>query len=351
VSDNHRRNAPVPIRALWTHNFAPERPNSLVFIDIAADGLRACGVDVHLEYLGNLRSLTGLAAARKRVTAMTKGFDLVHAQYGSACALATAGAKGLPKIVSVRGNDWNVHSESRGFLYVHTRLARAMTRWSVGSYDCVLPVSSRMAAELSAFAPGSRIETVPSPVDRERFVVRDKLEARAQLGYPGSTDKWVLFNALNLDDPIKRFPLAKAAFELANARCGNLSLRLAHGLPHEALPLLVAACDVILCTSETEGWPNSVKEALACNVPFVATDVSDLREIARQEPTCRICIPEAATIAQSLCEVLASPERPDLRRHIASMSREASSLQLKDIYESLLARSCDTARTSLRPGN
>ena len=95
-----------PIRALWTHNFAPERPNSLVFVDIAADGMRACGVDVHLEYLGNLRSPTGLAAARKRVAAMTKGFDLVHAQYGSACALATAGAEGLPKVVSVRGNDY-----------------------------------------------------------------------------------------------------------------------------------------------------------------------------------------------------------------------------------------------------
>jgi len=340
-----------PIRALWTHNFAPEKPNSLVFVDIAADGMRACGVDVHLEYLGNLRSFTGLAAARKRVTAMTKGFDLVHAQYGSACALATAGAEGLPKVVSVRGNDWNVHSESRGFLYVHTRLARPMTRWSLGSYDCVLSVSRRMAAELRAFAPASKIETLPSAIDLKRFVPRDKLEARARLGYPDDMDKWILFNALDLNDRVKRFPLAKEAFDLANARCGNLSLRLAHGLPHEALPLLVAACDVILCTSETEGWPNSVKEALACNVPFVATDVSDLRDIARQEPTCRICAPDATTLADALCQAVASPERPDLRRHIASMDREASSRQLKDIYESLLARSCDPARSSLRPGN
>lgn len=326
------------MRVLWPHNYAPEKPNSLVFVNIAAEGLRACGVDVQLEYLGNLRSLTGLAAARKRVPEMIKGFDLVHAQYGSACALATGVARGLPKVVSIRGNDWNVHSESIGFLYAHTRLARAMTQWSIGRYDCVVSMSSRMSLELKAFSPNSRVETLPDPIDMARFVPHDKFEARALLGCPGDATKWVLFNALNLDDRVKRFPLAKAAFELADARCGNLSLRLAHGLPHDALPLLVAACDVILCTSETEGWPNSVKEALACNVPFVSTDVSDLRDIARQEPGCRVCPPDAAAIAENLCDVLASSARPDLRRHLSGMSQAESSRRLMTIYESLLSR-------------
>ena len=331
------------LRVLWTHNFAPDTPNSLVFVNIAAAGMRACGVDVHLEYLGNLRSGTGLAAARKRMSEITKGFDLVHAQYGSACALATSAAEGLPKVVSIRGNDWNLHSESLGFLYGHTRLARGMTRWSLGGYDCILSVSDRIGSELRAFAPRARIETFPSPIDLERFVPRDKLEAWAQLGYPNCTDKWVVFNALNLNDPIKRFPLAQAAFELASARCGNPSLRMAHGLPHDALPLLVAACDGLLCTSETEGWPNSVKEALACNVPFVSTDVSDLRDIARQESTCRICPPDAVAIAKNLCEVLESSERPDLRRHIAGMSQGTASRKLTKIYESLLPRDRETA--------
>jgi glycosyltransferase involved in cell wall biosynthesis len=323
---------------LWTHNFPPEKPNSLVFVNTAADGIRACGIDVHLEYLGNLRSVAGLAAARRRVREVSAGFDLVHAQYGSACALATATALGLPKVVSIRGNDWNVHSESLGFYYVHTRLARTMTRWSIGSYEHVLSVSRRMADELAEVVPRERIETLPSPIDLDRFVPRDKSQARALLGYPGSREKWVLFNALDLADPIKRFPLAKAAFELAHRRCGPLSFRLAHGLPHDALALLVAACDVILCTSESEGWPNSVKEALACNVPFVSTDVSDLREIARTEPSCRICPPDAKKIADALCDVLAATERADLRRHVTPMGKDVASRQLMAAYERLLSR-------------
>jgi teichuronic acid biosynthesis glycosyltransferase TuaC len=326
------------VRVLWTHNFDPQQPNSLVFINVAAAGLLARGVDLHLAYLGNLRSIGNLLAARKQVRQLTRGFDLVHAQYGSACALATAAVDGVPKVLSIRGNDWSVHDAAFGFHYFHTRLARVMTRSSIGSYDCVLAVSRRMSDEVSRFSPRSDVATLPSPIDLERFVPRDKAEARAVLGFPGSTEKWILFNALNLQDPIKRFGMAREAFQLANARRGDLRLRIATDLPHHMVPLFVAACDLVLCTSETEGWPNSVKEALACNVPFVSTDVSDLQEIARQESACRICPPDARAIADSICDVLALPGHPDLRRYVSSMGLDRSTDRLVEIYESVLAR-------------
>src|SRR6185295_6138430 len=174
----------------WTHNCNPAALSSLVYVNTAADGLRARGIEPQLEYLGNLRSLANLRRARARVRELSMAFDLVHAQYGSACALATAAAR-IPRVVSIRGNDWAVHSESFGFSYVHTRLARAMTRRSLGRYDAVIAVSNRLAGEIAAFAPRARVATLPSPVDLERFVPRDKAEARAALGHPGCTEKWV----------------------------------------------------------------------------------------------------------------------------------------------------------------
>lgn len=324
------------MRVLWTHNFDPASPGSQVFMNVAASGLRSRGIQLHCEYLGNLRSLRNLRAARHRVRQMARDFDVVHAQYGSACGLATSAMPGIPKVVSIRGNDWNLHSSSIDFDYFHTRLARWMTRRALPRYDLVLTVSRRVAADVQRSMPGVRTVPLPSAIDLERFVPRDKSDARKLLGFPGDTRRWVLFNALNLDDRIKRFDLAKRAFELANARCGNLRLCMATGMTHDEVALLVSACDVILCTSETEGWPNSVKEALACNVPFVATDVSDLRDIASVEPSCRVCADDPAILAEQICEVVALPEVGDLRKHVVPMSLGASSDRLISLYESLV---------------
>src|SRR5205823_14701378 len=114
---------------------------------------------------------------------------------------------------------------------------------------------------------------------------------------------------------------------------------IATDLSHHALPLFTAACDVILCTSETEGWPNCVKEALACNVPFVSTDVSDLADIARNDRFCRIGPDDPAILAETICEVLALSEKPNVRRHVESMSVDTLSNRLIELYRSLLEAS------------
>jgi glycosyltransferase involved in cell wall biosynthesis len=324
------------MRVLWTHNFDPAKPNSQVFMNIAAEGLRLRGIDVECEYLGNLRSMTNIERARRKLRRLAKDFDVVHAQYGSACALATAAVEGVPKVLSIRGNDWNVHDAAFGFYYFHTRAARWMTRRSLSRFDVVVTVSNRVAADVKASALAKSVVSIPSPVDLQRFVPLDKRDAKALLGSPNCEERWVLFNALSLADPVKRFPLAQKAFDLANEQCGNLRLRIATNLPHGDLPLFTAACDVILCTSETEGWPNCVKEALACNVPFVSTDVSDLKEIAAAEPACRVCPDDPRALAQNLCEVL-NLERPvNVRKHAEPMSVECLSQRLVEVYESVL---------------
>jgi teichuronic acid biosynthesis glycosyltransferase TuaC len=326
------------MRVLWTHNFDPSIANSGVFVHKTAAGVRARGVDLHLEYLGNLRSIRQVRRARNHVRRLAADFDLVHAQFGSACAFVTAAVEGVPKMVTLRGSDWNVHSASHGFLYFHTRAAAALTRWALPAYDCIIVVSHRLRRELARMYPTANVDVVPSPVDLARFVPRDKQQARNELGIGGAEEKWVLFNSLKLKNPIKRFELARQSFDLARAAQPNLRLRLATEMPHDAMPLFVAACDLLLCTSDNEGWPNSVKEALACNVPFVATDVSDLAEIAAIEPSCRICPPDAHAIASAIRDVLAGPPPTNLRRYVDGMSVEATADALCAKYRELLAK-------------
>lgn len=334
------------MRVLWTHNFNPAIPGKGSFLRAAAEGLRSRGIDLHMEYLGDLRSAAQILRARANVKKSTKGFDLVHAQYGSACALVTAAVQGIPKVLTIRGNDWSSYNASFGFLYLHTRLARFFTKVSLKSFDHIFTVSRRTAGEVARIAPKVGITVLPSPIDLSLFVPRNKGEAKALLGYPSCSEKWVLFNSLDLENPVKRFALAKEAFDLAQQSHGNLRFRLATNLAHHEMANFVAACDLILCTSETEGWPNSLKEALACNVPFVATDVSDLRDIAANEPSCRICSPDAQVIAANICEVLALPQNLCLRQHVSEMSVDASSDRMIAIYKTAIAEFCDQQRSA-----
>ena len=325
------------VRVLWTHNFDPDIPSKGSFMHITAEGLRARGVELHLEYLGNLRSARQILRARRHVRKLALQFDLVHAQFGSACALATAAVKTVPKVVTIRGNDWATHDATVGFLYFHTRVAAWLTRTVIASFDGIFPVSHRLARQVTPLAPNAFIAAIPSAIDLDAFLPMDREEAKARLGFANTSERWVLFNSLDLDNPIKRFRLAQDAFHIAQGDCGNLRLRLATKLPRKDLALFVAACDLILCTSETEGWPNSVKEALACDVPFVATDVSDLREIASVEPSCRVCPPQPDKIAANICEVLSLPRSQDLRRHVARMSVDSVADQIISAYHAVLA--------------
>ncbi len=334
------------MRVLWTHNFNPAIPGKGSFLLAAAEGLRSRGIDLHMEYLGDLRSAAQILRARTHVKQLAKKFDLVHAQYGSACALVTAVVQVIPKVLTIRGNDWSTYNGSLGFLYLHTRLATAFTRLALKSFDYVFTVSHRTAGQVSRMAPNVVITVLPSPIDLSLFVPRNRMEAKALLGYPSCNEKWVLFNSLDLENPVKRFAMAKQAFELAQKRHGNLRLRLATKLAHDEMANFVAACDLILCTSESEGWPNSVKEALACDVPFVATDVSDLRDIAANEPSCRICPPDATVIAANICEVLALPEPLSLRQYVSGMSVDASADRMIAIYKHAIAGFCMQGRTA-----
>lgn len=320
------------MRVLWTHNFNPAKMNAGCFMYTALRGLQDIGVDVQLEYLGNLRSPFQIMSSRKRICALSRKFDVVHAQYGSACAWVTSTIRDKPLCVTLRGSDLNTANDIGLMMGLHNYCSNALTKSVLDKFSVVCAVSHRMANAISGLGLNKKLIVMPSPINLDRW--RPKSYENQYNKF--SRTKNILFTSMSIKDQNKRFSLCKKAIELANYIMGDVRLKVATGIDHKDMPNFIAGCDAVLCTSISEGWPNSVKEALACNVPFVSTDVSDLAEIVSREPSCRVCKPDPELLAKALCEVLQAPRSLNLRRHIEHMDLKPSSERLMRIYESLV---------------
>ena len=104
---------------------------------------------------------------------------------------------------------------------------------------------------------------------------------------------------------IKRYALAEAAVKrLINP---DVQLLTVSNTPNAEMPWYYSAADVMILSSQSEGSPTSVKEALACNVPVVATDVGDVREIMDGIDGCEICEDNVESMAHALERRLVPP--------------------------------------------
>jgi glycosyltransferase involved in cell wall biosynthesis len=177
----------------------------------------------------------------------------VHAHFG----LTAWPALAIPARIhalSVHGTD---------LLHPRTRLA---TRAALPFIDLLAAVSASLARQLPGRAARRRAQVLPCGVDVERFFPRSRAKARAQLGLDHARAH-LLFPA----DPARPEKRHDRALELARATGAEL-LTLG-GVAPERVPLLVCAADAVVVPSDREGFGLAVLEALACDVPVLATPV------------------------------------------------------------------------------
>jgi glycosyltransferase involved in cell wall biosynthesis len=84
--------------------------------------------------------------------------------------------------------------------------------------------------------------------------------------------------------------------------------------PHKQLPLDYQACDLCIQASREEGLGFSVLEALACEVPVVATSVGGLKETIQDGSTgWTYPVAEVDALVKTLSTILEQPEEAQRR--------------------------------------
>jgi glycosyltransferase involved in cell wall biosynthesis len=177
----------------------------------------------------------------------------------------------------------------------------------------------------------TRISVVPSGVDLEVFSQEPKPEARAKLAWSTSR-KVVLFNAGGTP-AVKRLDLAQEAVMQAARIDPDIAIHVITGrVPPDEVNTLLNAADCLLVTSDWEGSPNIVKEALACGTPIVSVDVGDVRELLHGVEPSSLVSRDPTAIGRALAAILQTPRRSNGREHISSLSLQETARRMIAVY-------------------
>jgi glycosyltransferase involved in cell wall biosynthesis len=306
-----------------------------IFVCRQIESLRELGLDCEVIFVEGYR--TRWAYLRESLRMLRLNFSshrplLVHAHGGETALVARWYIRG-PVVTSYCGDDLLGTPQANGSITLASRVRRTLLRAHARLMARTVTKSAEME---SALHPSARRRNlvVPNGVDRSIFHPRPAEEARRRLGWPAE-DRIVLFAA----DPAverKRYWLAEAACQEAERELGPIRLEVAWGTPPAEMPLLMAGADCLLLTSAIEGSPNVVKEAVACDVPVISTDVGDVAEILRDVDPSWVCAPEPALLAGALVECLKQRRRSDGWERTAWLGQERIAERLLDLYAELI---------------
>lgn len=286
------------------------------FVKEQMDAIRRQGVACEcflVEGEGAVGYLAHLKALKKKIKAFKP--DVIHAHYGLCGLLANLQHK-VPVVTTYHGTDIN-NPRIRRF----SRLAIRRSKWNI--------FVSKKAMDL--VHPGKRSVLLPCGVELSELQLTERQEARL-LMHLDEAKRYVLL-AGAFDNPVKNAPLAKQAVALLKDE--HVELRELKGYSRDEVTMLMCAVDAMLMTSESEGSPQVIKEALACGCPIVSVEVGDVKERMQGVDGCYVAdTREPQELAQLLAKAIAFEGKTKGREKLVAdgLEQEQVAQALIEVY-------------------
>jgi glycosyltransferase involved in cell wall biosynthesis len=182
--------------------------------------------------------------------------------------------------------------------------------------------------EKAFFKIKKKSSIIPCGVDFDAFVPMDQKVARDKLGIKG--DKKIVLFSSSFDNRIKNYFLAKQAVENLNEKVQFLEIK---NRTRKEVAMILNAADLLLLTSFSEGSPQIIKEAMACNCPIVATDVGDIRDVISDTAGCYITSFDYSEVASRINDALRFGQRTNGREKIQRFDNKLIASDIFDVYK------------------
>ena len=263
-------------------------------------------------------------------------------------------ALGVPRRLPCLATCHSWYSET-----VKLKTLEFLDKRAVRSFDHVVAVSAEIYGDLRASGtPGDRLSridngiSVPIPDAHARDAIRAEWRLApdekliVQIGRLAKSKRNALLLKAVADLP--RDIAAKVAFVgdgeeraalAAYARDVGLDDRVIFAGYRRDAPAIMAAADVLAITSNKEGLPIVILEAMAVGCPIIATTVGSIPEVLSSESAWMIAVDDAAALVQALREALGNTSEARARAALAtsiflrSYARNVMGRRYLDLYE------------------
>lgn len=289
------------------------------FVAEQVEDIRSRGVHVDVMTFDGRRDtseyLRVIPRFRRRVR--DESYDLVHAHYGLTGAVAVL-QRAVPVVTTFHGTD-----------VASSRWKRAIS-WAVARRCTPIFVSPRGAANVGL--PSARV--IPCGVSTKQFAPIERKTAREALGLPH--DVPIALFPSSKGNRVKSPELFEDAVAVARRSLPMIQTIYLEGLSREAVALALAAADVTVLTSVTEGSPVVPKESLAMETPVVAVDVGDLTTLLENLPRCAVVARDAEELGQHIVRAIQAPRSGLLRERALAYERDAVANAVIETYRDVL---------------
>ena len=270
----------------------------------------------NVEFLPFTNSLSSLVRIRRSA----KKYDIVHIHFGGLYALiiriALLGLN-VKKVITFHGTD--IHAKAlRTTKGWKERLKIKLNQKASFLSICFFDLCGFVANEMICYVPKCLslilqkkgfVQTLG--VNYEVFKPIEKRIAIRHLGLEVNK-KYVLFSDVS-NTSIKRRDIAE---NIVKCLGGNYSLLIMCGVKPQEVPYFINASDFLLLTSDEEGSPNIIREALSLNKPVFSVQVGDAAKQLERLQNSSIISREPTKAVDTIVRILQKPYVDNTRQEL-----------------------------------
>lgn len=297
------------------------------FVTEQAEALKKEGCDV--DYFGIVgKGYEGYFSNRRFYLEKIREFkpDLVHA-HGGLSGLFAVLQNEVPVVITFHNGE---------ILSTSTNLLS-----SIGAMRAKFVVYVAEHIRQLSYYKAKHYTFIPCGINLSDCNVTPFESARKTLGFEDDK-KYILFGGA-FENLRKNYPLLKEAVSLLPDKDKVVCLEM-KGLTRAECTLRMCACDLFALPTKSEGSPQALKEAMACNCPIVATDVADIKHLLGDLEGHYICQFDAQDLANQIAKAFQFGKRTNGRQRVIDLglTNDLVAQKLVPIYIEVLKQQHDS---------